>query len=128
MSTANNPAATEATITAKTWDKARVNSMILSNPLFVSRALLVLYKRQTTDEKAEKTAKHNNKRGFNIPDAPYMSHCAQWLLANPGKVLTGDMLTRVQVTMFKYWAQLVEEANKGQAAKDAAKAMPAAAE
>jgi hypothetical protein len=43
-------------------------------------------------------------------------------------VLTGDMLTRVQVTMFKYWAQLVEEANKGQAAKDAARAMPAAAE
>lgn len=46
------------------WTKDKMIALLDSNDLAVERALVVIYDRQTRDEKAESQTKHHNAVGF----------------------------------------------------------------
>jgi hypothetical protein len=56
--------------------------------MWVERAILALYERQTSDEQAQGDTKHSNKMGFSSADARRMSFIAEFLLS--GKHLTRE--------------------------------------
>lgn len=103
--------------TNKVWTKTEILALLDTNPIFVERALIKLYNRQTSDEKATQDTKHTNNRGFNGGDAKLMSKFAQWVLNGKAKgIPEGKLLSEKQRALTvkrikKYAGQLVEEAN-----------------
>jgi hypothetical protein len=99
---------------------ASVKSLLLTNSKAVHRAVLALTKFQTSDEVASLTTRHDNKVGFNAPDARSLTALALKLAA--GGYSTGDELAEARKRCLKYSAQLARLANANEAAKAAAAA------
>ena len=78
------------------------------NSKWVERAMVVLYERQTADEKATSSTRVHNKRGFASCDARSGTYMARWVLK--GKSLNGEWLIRARKMAKKYIRQLMEEA------------------
>lgn len=97
--------------------KNKIASMLLVDPAWVEKAIVVLYQHQTSDEQAAQETGHNNGRGFNKPDARRMSFVAEFLLS-------GKHLTR-QKALEKYGPRLVKYS--GQLAKIALAKQPSTA-
>lgn len=76
----------------------------------VERAIICIFNRQTTDEKAAEDTRHRNGRGFSASDAKKGSYIAKWILS--GHHLTGQWLMDARGMAFKYIGQLVEEATQ----------------
>lgn len=89
--------------------KAKILS-ILESDRAVSKGLVAIYQRQTTDEQSSETTVHANGRGFSGADAEFGSSLAK-------KVLKGWRLSPEQVhygrrMLGHYWKQLIEVADK----------------
>ena len=94
--------------------KNKIASMLLVDPAWVERAIVVLYQHQTSDEQASQETGHNNGRGFNKPDARRMSFVAEFLLS--GKHLTRQKaLETYGPRLVKYSGQLARIALAKQA-------------
>lgn len=91
----------------------------------VHRAIARIYERQTADEKAERTTRHSNGRGFASNDARLGTYYGDWVKS--GRRLTGAHLVRARQMALKYVGQLVEVANERAAAKPRAVALTEAA-
>lgn len=82
--------------------------------IFIERALLALYARQTADEKVVGTASHDNNMGFGGTDAEFMTDVAKWVLKGEekgipeGRRITKGQRPHVRKKLKKYWRQLVE--------------------
>ena len=61
------------------WTRDKIDSILRENDNAVERAMIVLFERQTRDEKNTKDAKHLNGVGFSSADAVAGTHFAQWL-------------------------------------------------
>jgi hypothetical protein len=85
-----------------------ISYLLSINDRVVERAMIVLYARQTTDEKSSKETRHKNGRGFNSGDAKKGTCMAEYVLN--GNHLTGQWLMDARAMCFKYLKQLVEEA------------------
>lgn len=72
------------------WTKEKINELLLSNPKACERALVVLYNRQTNDEKNAEATIERNGVGFGAYDAEFMSSLARRVLG--GRGLTPNML------------------------------------
>jgi hypothetical protein len=91
----------------------------------IGRACLVLFKRQTDDEKVANDAKHLNLRGFTKGDARQGSITAKYFIKHgtlqPWQI---DMWTRTEKRgnkrISKYWRQLAEAAAEKAKAANAA--------
>ncbi len=93
------------------YNKALENQIVAllhSNPKAVERAMVVLWDRQTADEKAAETTRHHNQRGFSGSTDKRGSYFAKWVLS--GRHLTGIHLVRARTIAIKHRRQLVEEA------------------
>lgn len=104
------------------WDREKINALLLSNPRAIERALLVLLDRQTFDEQQAGDTKYHNGVGFTGVDAEFMTSLAQRVRA--GRGLTPKQLACMQKTnakglckLAKYHKQLIEEIEKKEAAK-----------
>ena len=91
---------------------------------FIARALVVLLKRQTTDEQAAAITNHTNFRGFSQSDAKSGTLCAKYYLKH-GRlemwmVRAWTQNWKGQPRIAKYWKQLDEEAQSKAALKVAA--------
>lgn len=91
----------------------------------VARALVVLYERQTADEKATQDTRHDNGRGFRPCDARMGTSMAEFYLRRG--YLTPKQLAywrrpekRGGMKIAVYWKQLLDAAHKKAAAKAAA--------
>lgn len=91
----------------------------------IGRACVVLFLRQTEDEKATNHTKHTNERGFSKPDARQGTITAKYFLKH-GKLEDWQVArwikreSRGNMRIAKYWKQLDEAARaKAQAAKAA---------
>lgn len=62
------------------WTPERIESLLNSSDLAVERSIVVLYDRQTNDEKRDSDTKHTNKRGFRANHAAKMSYFARIIL------------------------------------------------
>jgi hypothetical protein len=93
-----------------TYTKEMIQEKLSSDPRWIERGLIVLYNRQTEDEKTSENTKWDNGMGFNGTDSRYLSYCSRWILK--GNHLTGHHLEKVGKKLPKYWGQIMEEIEK----------------
>jgi len=79
--------------------------LIAESPRFAIRALVVLYKYQTEDEKESMASVHRNGVGFSKYDAEFLTSLAQQVEA--GRTLSAKQMACMQRALPKYAAQLV---------------------
>lgn len=86
------------------YTKEVIKENLSSNPKWIERALVVLYNRQTEDEKITKETYYENGIGFNGSDSRYLSYCASWVLK--GNRLNEKHLEKCGKKLPKYWKQI----------------------
>ena len=89
-----------------TWTVDSVKMLLATNNAAVERAMVVLFERQTSDEKATSDTRHTNSRGFSVAHASKGSYYARWVLS--GRHLSGHHLDRARNIAMKYTRQLLE--------------------
>ena len=101
------------------WTPDRIRHLLNTNDLAVERAIVVLYDRQTQDEKRDSDTKHDNKRGFKANHASTMSFFARIILKgwkqdrNKERVhLNPVKLAKARNVALQYTRQLCEQANE----------------
>ena len=92
-----------------TWTPERILAS-LAKDANVEKALLRLYREQTTLEQAAGTTREDNARGFNAPDSSILSYRARWLLS--GRHLSGKHLEDSRTRLRKYATQLATYATQ----------------
>lgn len=88
--------------------KESIQDLLLKSDKAVERAMVVIYDRQTQDEKATSDTRHTNQRGFSGAHASKGSYYARWILS--GRHLTGSHLAKARAMSMHYWRQLIEAA------------------
>jgi hypothetical protein len=91
------------------WTRERIVALLDSNDQAVLRALVVLYDRQTQDEREMSETVHHNERGFSAFHARQGSCLARLVLS--GRSLWPEQLERARHLVRKYAQQLADEAN-----------------
>lgn len=94
----------------KRHTKASIKELLRTNDRAVARALVVLYDRQTQDEKRDVRTKYHNNRGFNHGDAKALSYWA--CLVRSGHPLFPETLKNARRRLMKYAGQLAQIANE----------------
>jgi len=102
-----------------TWTPDRIRHLLNTNDRAVERAIVVLYDRQTQDEKRDSDTKHDNQRGFRANHASTMSYFARIILKgwkqdrNKDRVhLNPVKLAKARGVALQYTRQLCEHANR----------------
>lgn len=90
----------------KAWTEKDIDALLQRSDAAVFRAVVVLYDRQTEDERATDQTTHRNGVGFNGVDARLLSYYARWIKAN-GR-LTGRHVEKARRAVRKYRAQLLD--------------------
>lgn len=95
----------------KVWTRGEIENKLSTNPVWVERAILALYARQTSDEQVSVETRHTNRKGFNKPDAKRMSFVANFLI-NGGHLTKEKALGVYAGKLKKYSGQLAKIANE----------------
>jgi hypothetical protein len=96
------------------WTKESMQALLSRSDAAVERAIVVLFGRQTSDEKVTWEAKHHNARGYDAFRAPTLSKYATWI--EGGKRPYGQNLmsslhkAKARRFIVRYWRQLIEVA------------------
>ena len=97
--------------------------MLRTNDKAVARALVVLYERQTADEKATENTRHHNNQGFRPCHARMGTSMAKFYLARgyltPKQIAYWRKEGKEGMRLSIYWRQLLDAAHKKAAAKAA---------
>lgn len=95
--------------------------LLETNDKAVARALVVLYERQTADEKVSEHTKHHNNRGFRPCHARMGTSMAKFYLArgylSPKQIAYWRKRGKEGMRISIYWKQLLDAAHKKAAAK-----------
>jgi hypothetical protein len=86
--------------------KQSVREKLSTDQKWIEKALIILYKYQTEDEKQEGETVEQNGKGFNYHDAYVLSLYATYLIE--GKTLTGSQLEVVVFRLPKYAGQILK--------------------
>ena len=95
------------------WNANQIKSLLATNDRAVVRGIVVLYDRQTADEKASDATRHHNGIGFNALDAGILSSFARQIRS--GKTLSEKQMAVAKKCMMKYAGQLASIANEREA-------------
>ena len=98
----------------KDWDDIKIRQLLLTNNKMVEHSLLILYSRQTLDERAAHVTGHPNGMGFNKIDAGFLSSLAEWIKKSTrpdGLRLTPKQRQHARKRLMKYIKQLTVYAN-----------------
>ena len=95
---------------ARTWTRDEIDALLQRNDRAVERAMVVLYDRQTQDEKRTSHTRHDNGIGFSAAHASKGSYYARYVLS--GRRLTRHHLDRARKIALLHSKQLVQEANQ----------------
>ena len=91
------------------WDKQKIQALLSRSDRAVMRAVVAIYRRQTSEEQVGMVTTESNGRGFGLYDAELLSNVAKTLL--DGRPITEKQLAISRNKMKKYWRQLLEIAN-----------------
>lgn len=101
------------------WTKDRMQALLTTNDLAVERALVVIYDRQTHDEKRDSETKHHNARGFRKNHDHTGSRLACYVLKGWKQIngkkrlhLNQANLEKARTIVLHYHRQLCEVANE----------------
>lgn len=95
--------------TTATWNRDKIDNLLRTNDRAVYRAIVALYHRQTTDEKARQDTLHRNRVGFSAAHARRATYYAQLVLA--GRTLYPRALAKARQIVLRHSKQLVDIAN-----------------
>lgn len=99
----------------------QIVDMLRTNDKAVARALVVLFERQTDDEKATEHTRHHNGRGFRPCHARMGTSMAKFYLQRgfltPKQIAYWRREGKEGMRIAIYWRQLLDAAHKKQAAK-----------
>ncbi len=95
------------------WNKESIQALLLNNDKAVERALVILHKRQTDEERVAKETREHNGVGFTAFDAEFYTSLAERV--QQGQRLTANMLSALRRPaksgapsgICKYWKQLL---------------------
>jgi len=99
-------------MSAEGWDKKRVVALLDSNPRAVERAMVVLYKAQTLEERLSAQTTKRNGVGFSAFHAELGTEFARRVLG--GRRLEGYDLARARKMAKRYTRQLLAAIEKKQ--------------
>ena len=88
------------------YNKEVIKENLSTNPKWIERGVVVLYQRQTEDEKRSGNTIVDNKMGFNGSDSRYLSYCAKWVMS--GRHLNDKHFEKCGSRLPKYWKQIME--------------------
>jgi hypothetical protein len=88
----------------KQW-KEYLQNLLVKNQNALYKAILVIYDRQTPDEKESYVSVHDNNKGFSKVDCEFLTGIAKKILH--GQPLTKDEYYKARNKMKKYWKQLM---------------------
>lgn len=91
------------------WQKENMLELLDKNPKAVMKGLLILYRRQTIEERETRETNVSNSAGFDKVDARRASRLAVRLIDNRG-FSEGELEMATAITK-KYWRQLANVAN-----------------
>lgn len=91
------------------WTEKRIKELLLASDKMVIRSLLVLYQRQTDNEKLKQHTNELNNMGFNQYDAPILTDFCFRLKS--GYSLTDRQIKVARKRLLKYVKQLTKIAN-----------------
>lgn len=94
------------TAQSKQWTVEEIRAKLESDYKWLFRGLIAIYKRQTADEQEAETTNHNNKIGFNGPDARFMSRMARKAMDPNDRGFTDKQVFSIRSKMLKYAGQL----------------------
>ena len=97
--------------TAKVWSKAEIKEKIGTDARWASRAVVVIWQKQTASEQEVKVTADRNGVGFNGTDAGILSSFAEQI--NRGRTLSPKQLEIAFRKMPKYAGQ-IERIMKGE--------------
>lgn len=100
-------------------ERAEIKALLERSDKAVERAMVVLYERQTRDEKAASDTKYQNQQGFSAFHAQAGSYYARLVMG--GRALYGKSLAKARKMSLRYTRQLLD-AKREKAAKKAAQA------
>lgn len=69
-----------STKTLRIWTRSEIDQLLIDNDIAVMRAIVRLFKLQTSDEISSAETKHENSVGFSAADAKAGTRMARWLL------------------------------------------------
>lgn len=92
--------------TAKVWDKAAIQELVLTNDNAAVKALLVIYSHQTQSEQACENTTDSNGVGFTAFDAEILTSFAQFYQS--AGFLTRKQMELLKKRIVKYWRQLLQ--------------------
>ncbi len=98
------------TTTAKVWTIDEIKNLLETNKLFVCRAIVKIFERQTEDEKVSDQTAHNNGIGFNGTDAFILSKFAKFYIERG--FLSEKQFALGHKRIKKYAKQLTKIANE----------------
>jgi len=98
------------------WTARRMKETLLKSDEAVQRALVVLYKQQTPEERSENRTVERNNSGYNMMDAQFGSKLAKKVLSE--KNLSPVEIRLARTMVIKYVKQLTELQNAGVRAFD----------
>ena len=93
---------------AVNWNMGHIQRLLMGSRVACRRALIVLYNRQTIEERDSGTAKFINGVGFNKYDAAKFKPIIDDLIADH-RELTDQEWAEVRKPLCKYWRQLQYE-------------------
>lgn len=91
------------------YTKEQIINLIETNDRAVNRAVLAIYKNQTSDEQNSEATLYHNNIGFSAADARLMTYYATYIEKTGS--LSGTHLEKARKKIKKYWRQLLEIAN-----------------
>ena len=92
------------------YTKEFIQQKLSSNRNWIERGLVVLYQRQTSEERQTKETISENGVGFNSSDSRYLSYCSEWILK--GNHLNDKHLLKCSTKLPKYWKQIKDIIDK----------------
>ncbi len=100
----------------KEWTKEKIQKLLTTNNIMVERSLLILYSRQTRDERLTEHTTCKNDMGFNGCDAKLLTSFAKQIKENKYNKPEGQRLSFKQMIwarrkIQKYSKQLADYAN-----------------
>ena len=90
------------------YSKEEIKTKLSTDVRWMERGVIVLYNRQTEDEKQEGVTTVYNSIGFNGTDSRYLSWVGEWLLKSPYNHLNEKHRLKVGRMLPKYWRQIQE--------------------
>ena len=103
----------------KVWTADTIWEVFATNKDQMCKGLVLIYRRQTQDEQADRTTRNKNGVGFSAFDAEILSSFAEQYLRKGW--LSDKQLAILEKKLYRYRRQLAEIANEQEAQREARK-------